>query len=179
MKTAVAAFLVFSTVRAIAADAPSTFTVGGFKFQRPEKWEWVEVTSSMRKAQLRVKREGSGEAADVVFFYFGPGQGGDAGSNVRRWISQFKGGSSEAGSNVETRKINGTNVSFVRHEGTFMSGMPGGPTKPVPGYALAGAIIESPNGNVFVKMTGPAAAVKEATPAFEKMVTDAVAAAKQ
>ena len=37
-----------------AADAPTTFKVSEFTFQRPAKWEWVETASPMRKAQLKV-----------------------------------------------------------------------------------------------------------------------------
>ena len=37
-----------------AAEAPGTFKVGEFTFTRPAGWEWVEATSSMRKAQLKV-----------------------------------------------------------------------------------------------------------------------------
>ena len=38
---------------------------------------------------------------------------------------------------------------------------------------LNGAIIESPDGNVFIKMTGPAPLVKTATADFKKMVESA------
>jgi hypothetical protein len=41
------------------------------------------------------------------------------------------------------------------------------------GYALCGAILESPDGNVFVKMAGPEAVVKSASEAFKKMVSEA------
>jgi hypothetical protein len=49
--------------------------------------------------------------------------------------------------------------------------MPGGPTTPLENYALEGAILEDPqNGDVFVKMTGPAALVASATPTFREMI---------
>ena len=51
-------------------------------------------------------------------------------------------------------------ITYVTTEGTFSSGMPGGPTTPMTGYALYGAILESPDVNVFIKMTGPEAVVK-------------------
>ena len=61
----------------------------------------------------------------------------------------------------------------MKAEGTFGSGMPGGPTTPMKDYALRGAILESPSGDVYVKMTGPKAIVKEAAPTLEKMVREA------
>jgi hypothetical protein len=39
--------------------------------------------------------------------------------------------------------------------------MPGGATTPKPDYALAGAILESTRGNIFVRMTGPRELVKK------------------
>jgi hypothetical protein len=51
--------------------------------------------------------------------------------------------------------------------------MPGGPTTPMEGYALCGAILETSTGNIFVKMTGPNAVVKASTDAFKKMILDA------
>src|SRR6266446_3803867 len=60
-------------------------------------------------------------------------------------------------------------VTFFQF-GAGQGGMPGGPTTPLSGYALCGAILESPDGNVFIKMTGPEAVVHAATEAFKKMV---------
>jgi hypothetical protein len=45
------------------------------------------------------------------------------------------------------------------------------------GYALSGAILEHQSGDVYVKMTGPAAVVQSATEALKKMVTDAAKSA--
>ena len=42
---------------------------------------------------------------------------------------------------------------------TFASGMPGAPAVPKPDYALLGAIVESPSGSYFFKLTGPSATV--------------------
>jgi hypothetical protein len=54
--------------------------------------------------------------------------------------------------------------------------MPGGPTTPLDNYALRGAILEDARGgNVFVKMTGPAAIVLDARPQFDEMVRAAAA----
>ncbi|MEN9469148.1 MAG: hypothetical protein RL630_881 [Verrucomicrobiota bacterium] len=55
--------------------------------------------------------------------------------------------------------------------------MPGGPTTPLENYALLGAILgDDQNGDVFVKMTGPAAVVESAGPLFSEMVRAAAAA---
>jgi hypothetical protein len=148
---------------------PVEFSVGAFTFERPEGWTWVVPSSPMRKAQLAVPASDGGEGGEVNFFHFGPGQGGGVKQNVDRWVAQFQNPVADS----RTEKVGATNVTFVEATGTFLSGMPGGPTTPKEGYALRGAILESPQGDVYVKMTGPEPVVKAATDAFEKMVKGA------
>lgn len=160
-------FAVFAAA-AKAAD-PVEFSVGSFTFARPEGWEWIAPTSPMRRAQLSVPGKDGGPPAEVTFFHFGAGQGGSVQANVDRWFKQFSDGYTDA----RTEQAGNTTVTFVKAEGTFASGMPGGPTTPVKEYALRGAILESPSGDVYVKMTGPRAVVKQAAAALETMVREA------
>ncbi len=161
------------TALTVRAEDPATFEVGGLKFSRPADWKWVEVTSSMRKAQLQIPGEKAGEAADVTFFHFGSGgAGGNATANAQRWLMQFKG--EESAKKVEPQEIAGTKVTLVTTEGTFSSGMPGGPTTPLENQGLLGAIIEGPDGNVFIKTTGPAPMVKGLREKFIAFITAAL-----
>ena len=163
--------LLFSPVFAVAAYAadPAEFTVGSFVFSRPETWGWVVPASPMRKAQLSVPAVDGSGSADVTFFHFGAGQGGSVQANVDRWLKQFSNSQTDA----KTERVGNTTVTFVKAVGTFSSGMPGGPTTPLKDYALRGAILESPAGDVYVKMTGPQAVVTLAEPALEKMIREA------
>jgi hypothetical protein len=160
----VACFAVLS----LKAAEPLEFTVGEFAFDRPAGWGWIVASSPMRKAQLVVKGDDAA-TADVVFFHFGPGQGGTVDANVQRWVAQFEDGKSS--SNKET--IDGKDITFVEATGTFLSGMPGTPTVPLEGFALRGAILESPQGDVYVKMTGPASLIEASAADFRKMVAGA------
>jgi len=153
-----------------AAEAPGTFKVGEFTFTRPAGWEWVEATSSMRKAQLKVPGPDGKESAEVVFFYFGEGSGGGARANVDRWLGQFEGPKDKLHSKVEEVTVGKRQVTYVEAEGTYLSGMPGGPKTPQPNSMLLGAILASPEGDVFVKLTGPAVVAKAAKDAFRRMV---------
>jgi hypothetical protein len=152
-----------------AAEAPGTFKVGEFTFTRPAGWEWVEATSSMRKAQLKVPGPDRKESAEVVFFYFGEGSGGGARANVDRWLGQFE-GPKELQSKVEEVTVGKRQVTYVEAEGTYLSGMPGGPKTLQPNSMLLGAILASPEGDVFIKLTGPAVVAKAAKDAFRRMV---------
>jgi hypothetical protein len=156
----------------LRAEDPATFDVAGLTFTRPADWKWVETTSPMRKAQLKVPGAQPEQAADIIFFHFGAGAGGDVKANADRWLGQFK--SAEGASKVEPMDVRGTKVTLVSTQGTFNSGMPGGPTTPLENQALLGAIIEGAQGNVFVKMTGPAELVKGSRERFLTFITTAI-----
>lgn len=160
-----------ATIVLHAAEAPAKFKVGEFNFKPPKDWQWVETTSSMRKAQLKVGKEPA--TAEVIFFHFGPGGGGDVQANVDRWLGQFQEPKDQIHSKVEKNELGGKQVTFVQAEGTYLSGQPGGPKTPQPGSMLAGAILDSKEGNVFIRMVGPKAVVEQAQPAFRKMIEEA------
>ncbi|HSN55836.1 MAG TPA: hypothetical protein VLT32_14275, partial [Candidatus Sulfomarinibacteraceae bacterium] len=50
------------------------------------------------------------------------------------------------------------------------SGMGAGPTEPIPGSRLLGAVIDGPGGPWFFKLTGPAETVAAAAADFESML---------
>jgi hypothetical protein len=122
------------------------------------------AASKMRKAQLAVAGADAGKTADITFFHFGPSGGGDLDSNVQRWLKQFQ--SAPGAEKVETKTIGGRKTTLVSTTGTFSSGMPGQPAAPMENYSLLGAIVEDPEGSVFVKMTGPKETVKAASDKF-------------
>jgi hypothetical protein len=158
-----------------AAESPATFKVSEFTFTRPAGWEPVETTSQMRKAQFKVTEASAPEPAEIIFYYFGEGNGGGPQANVDRWFGQFKEPKDQIKARTEEATASGHKVTFVQAEGTYMSGMPGSPATARPEYALAGAILESPRGNVFVRMTGPRELVKKTIPSFKKMIESATA----
>ena len=155
------------TRSAQAADAK--FKVSEFSFTQPAKWESVEPSSSMRAAQFKV---GDAKAsAEVVFFYFGPGGAGGTQANIDRWLGQF---TEVKDKKTETTTVGKTKVTYVRAEGAYSSGMPGGPKTTIPDAMLFGGIVEGEQGHVFVKMTGPTAVTKSAVEDFKKMVESAL-----
>ncbi|KAF0181208.1 MAG: hypothetical protein FD161_514 [Limisphaerales bacterium] len=153
----------------VHAAGPETFKVSEFTFKRPGSWEWVEVQSQMRKAQLKVTAKDAKEPGEVVFFFFGPQSGGTK-ANVDRWFGQFEEGRDKINAKTEEKKFAKAVVTYVSAEGTYKSGMPGQPPTPKAGFALLGGIVEGSEGSVFVRLTGPAALVKGARADFEKMI---------
>ena len=170
------ASLIVTISASIAADSPKVFPVGGLNFQRPESWGWVETRSPMRKAQLSVPGSDAKSGGEVVFFHFGPGNGGGVQANVDRWLGQFEEKGPALMSKVETVKVRNQDLTLVRAQGTYLSGMPGGPKTPQPDTLLLGAIVPGPEGAVFIRFTGPSAVGKTAEAAFRKMAEGAIEA---
>lgn len=165
--------LLVTSAIVLAQPQPAQFSVGGFEFERPEGFEWIPPSSPMRKAELRVKNQTDSDAVEVLFFHFGPGQGGGIEANISRWLGQFEEPIEKLEAERAEQIVGSTKVTFLRAKGTYLSGMPGQTPTPKPGYALAAAILSSEIGDVYVKMTGPQIGVELARSSFERMVLDA------
>jgi hypothetical protein len=151
--------------------AAETFKVSEFNFTTPATWEKITPESSMRAAQLKITDAKTKDTGEVIFFYFGPGNGGGTKANVDRWIGQFTDASAPKS---EEKTVGKTKVTYVQVEGTYQSGMPGGPKKAMANHGLLGAIVEGLQGSVFVKFTAPKALVKSGEGDFRKMVEGAL-----
>src|SRR5262245_18588785 len=108
-----------------SAEAPATFKVGDVTFQRPPKWDWVQPTSAMRKAELKVN-DPKGKA-EAIFFDFGSVQGGASKANVDRWLSLFQEPRDKINAKTQEMTIGKGKLTYVQAQGTYLSGMPGGP----------------------------------------------------
>ena len=150
------------------------FTAGGISFEGPKGWLSQKPSSSMRKAQFAVKGK-DGKTAEVVFFHFGPGAAGGVKANIERWLGQFKEPADKLKAKISDKTIDGTKVTYVTAEGTFMKGPPfGGNKVPVPDSGLLGAIVDGKQGAVFIKATGPKVIVKSAEKALKAMISKAL-----
>ncbi|MGZ8846961.1 MAG: hypothetical protein ACXW3C_10905 [Pyrinomonadaceae bacterium] len=135
---------------------------GELHFKAPDGWTVEKPSSSMRAAQYKLpKVEGDKEDASLVLYYFGSNQGGTAQANIDRWIGQMQqpdGGSSKDKAKSENLTINGLKVTTVDVTGTYTAEMaPGsGSFHNDDNYRLRAAVIETPKGNYFVKLAGPA-----------------------
>lgn len=154
-------------------------------WEAPDGWISETPSSSMRRAQYRIPENpgssaspgesSTGDEAECVVYYFGPGQGGDARANAERWANQFgqpDGRSSKKVLKTEELKIGGLPVLFVEVTGIYSGGMAtvGGPTRALPDFMLLGAIAEGPDANWFFKLTGPRAAVTAQREAFRGLL---------
>jgi hypothetical protein len=138
---------------------------GDLHFKTPDGWISEQPPSKMRVAQFKLpKAEGDSEDGSLVLYYFGATQGGSSQANIDRWISQMQqpdGSSSKDKAKTETMAVNGLKVTSVDVTGTYTAEMaPGSQTfHNDANYRLRAAVIETPKGNYFVKLAGPAKTV--------------------
>lgn len=148
----------------------------GLRWTVPANWK-PEAQRPMRLATYTVTHAaGDTEGGECGVYYFGQGQGGSVQANLDRWIGQFlqaDGKPSKFAAKLDHRTVHGLKVTTVDVSGAY-TGM-GGPMaspggEPKKGYRLLGAIVEGPQGSIFLKFTGPAKTVAQNQVAFEKLL---------
>lgn len=143
-------------------SARATQPAGGeLRYKIPEGWTVEKPNSDMRAAQYKLpKAAGDNEDALLVLYYFGQGQGGPAQANIDRWINQIKqpdGSSSKEKAKTDALTVNGLQVNTVDVTGNYSGGMSpdSAPASSQAIYRLRAAVIDTPRGAYFVKLTGP------------------------
>ena len=147
------------------SSASKTAPSGDLYFKAQDGWVVEQPSSKMRAAQYKLpKAEGDSEDASLVLYYFGPSQGGPPQANIDRWIAQIQqadGSSSKDKAKTDMMTVNGLKITTVDVTGTYTAEMaPGsGTTHNDTNYRLRAAVIETPKGNYFLKLVGPAKTV--------------------
>jgi len=126
-------------------------------FSLPAGWTLTPSTNRMRRAQFRLP----GLDAEGVVYYFGPGMGGGVDDNLERWRGQMRGedeGRREVFEPAEGVKVTVLDVtgaytsSTMNPHGANPHGDGGGAHG---GFRMLAAVIEVPEGPLFVKLVGP------------------------
>ena len=151
-------------------------TQGALKFDVPAGWTTRPAASSMRVAEFTLPRAPKdAEDAELVVYFFG-GQGGSVQANLDRWIGQMtqpdgRPSSAVAKTSAEQTR-SGLKVSLVDVGGTYVAEVKPGATERFnkPGYRLRAAVVETPRGPYFIKLTGPAATVARWEDSFRAFI---------
>lgn len=177
-----------STARPDAGANPHAGGMGGamsgsapkagiaLQYAVPEGWIVQIPTSSMRKAQFQLPREADDpEDAALILYYFG-GEGGSKDANLERWAGQFvqpDGRSSHDVLVTTTRTVNDMAVTEASISGTFDAElMPGqGDRVRLENWGMLAAIIETPAGPYYAKLTGPAPTVSRWEASFRQWIS--------
>ena len=159
----------------VSAAAPQ----GELALKAPDAWTSERPSSSMRVAQYQLPAaEGDAEAASLVVYYFGPGQGGSTNANIERWIGQMQqpgGQSSKDKATTENTTVNGLKVTLLDVSGTYTGGDMGGAGSAgsKPDYRMRAAVIDTPRGAYFIKLVGPKRTVDRWDQSFQEFVRSA------
>jgi len=158
---------------AVSLVAAVQNTGGQLTFTAPPSWQPRPAASSMRVAEFVIPRAaGDPEDAELIVYYFGAQGGGGAQANIDRWIGQMQrpgGESAKDGAKTESRTINGLNVSSVDVSGTYVAEVRPGASEHFnkPDFRLLAAVVDTPRGPYYVKLTGPSRTVAAARPAYD------------
>lgn len=141
----------------------------GVSWSVPRGWI-AEISPGLRLASYIVPGRTQTEDAQCAVHYFGKGAGGGVELNTQRWIGEFLILDRHA---QTTREVGGIRIHRLEAHGTYAShGMQGDDgSGGHPGWALIGAIVEGPEGDLFFKLTGPEATVAAAAGKYDAMLS--------
>jgi hypothetical protein len=147
--------------------------LGPFSFEVPSGWTETATLSKMRVAEFHFDA-GASVAAELLAYYFGEKGNGSREDAMNHWLTPFQqpdGRSPRSAAKVEESRFAGQDAVVFSVTGTFVRpALPGLPGKDEPDQALVGAIVESPRGPYYFRVSGPRAAVEAATPSFRALL---------
>ena len=141
------------------------------QFDPPEEWTRQQPSSPPRLAQFNLPRiEGDTEDAELVVFYFGV-EGGTLEANLERWTNQMLQPDDRPSAEVATTtsfEVSNMLVTVLDVPGIFAAEVqPGSKMRYYKrGFRLKAAVVESPVGPFFFKVTGPDRTVTHWDPTF-------------
>ena len=167
---------------AVADDAKAAeLKVAESTFKATAPWAAKAEPRRMSSGGFTIAGKDGAAGIEADFYHFGAGGGGGAEANIKRWQGQFQPG--DDGSLPEPQKeevkLGDKTAIFVTFKGTFLSGsVMDAKRTPMPGYVMTGVIIPSDAGDIFIKISGPEAAMTAAKEDIRKLVGSAFPAAK-
>ena len=150
-----------------APAAAQRIAAAGVSFEAPSAWLRQRPRLRMRLAQFKLPRA-EGDAKDGTLTVIAAG--GTAEANIARWKGQFDG---EPEVKQTARQLGGMDAVLVEMSGTFLfkaRPMMPGPGTPMPNTLMLGAIVKTPQAQLFFKGWGPSETMAQARPHFLKML---------
>ena len=170
------AALLLAFLLAAASGRAEPVEIAGLTLQTPAGWADVLPTSPMRAFTWTVPGAKGEAAGEVVAFFFGVDQGGDAATNLTRWAATMTTPQGTPAPAAKTTRAAGpVAVNQVETYGTYAAppAAPGLPAMPQADTGLVGVILDFPGGPVYLRLTGPAALVRRHLAEFTRFVDSA------
>jgi hypothetical protein len=159
------------TMTALLLYAATATSAQTLRYEAPDDWDEQPSTSPMRVTEFRLPRvAGDAEDVELVVFYFG-GAGGSVEANLERWVGQMEqpdGRSSFEVASTTGFDADGLAVTVLDVPGTYVAAVrPGSASRRnKTDFRLLAAVVETPAGPYFFKLTGPARSVARWDNAF-------------
>jgi hypothetical protein len=139
---------------------------GTLHFSAPAGWKHRPGASAMRVAEFVVPRVANdAEDAEAIVYYFG-GSGGSVDANIDRWVSQFRNATGGAvPTPVRKSFASGSlKITAIDVSGTYVAETRPGSNERFnkPNFRMYAAVVETPKGPYFIKLTGPSRTVTQA-----------------
>lgn len=163
------------TLLGLLSWAPVAFAQPSLQFDVPRDWIQLEPSSPMRTAQFQLPRvDSDSEDAECVVYYFG-GEGGTVEANLERWTHQMLQPDDQPSADVATTtsyEVAGMQVTVLDVPGIFSAEVQPGSKMHYykRGFRLKAAVVETPDGPFFFKLTGPDRTVTRWNPTFVALV---------
>jgi hypothetical protein len=153
--------------------ATGRVALDGISFEPAGAWNATTPSSDMRAAEYVIP--GDDGDASLAVFYFGPTGAGGVDANITRWCGQFAqadGSDSREHAEIDLETVNDMTVHTIWLTGRYVAAMsPGAPvSNNEEGWALLGAIVETPSGPYYFKAVGPEATLDANRDAFDAMI---------
>jgi len=165
----------WSVVFACLVASVSLNGQGSLQFDAPRDWIQIDTSSPLLVAQFGLPRTpGDSEDAELVVYYFG-GEGGAVEANLDRWTNQMLQPDGRPSSEVATTTsfdVAGLSVTVLDVPGIYSAEVqPGSGMRYYKrGFRLKAAVVATPAGPYFFKLTGPGRTVTEWEPGFNALL---------
>jgi hypothetical protein len=123
----------------------------------------------MRLAEYATPGLPNAAGAEVIVYFFGPGQGGSPDANLARWKGQFSNPDGAAVAEQVSKDTAGAiPLTIAEYRGTYARavGMGSSPEAARPNHMLIAVVAETPRGTIFFQCFGPVAAVEAQRAAY-------------
>jgi hypothetical protein len=148
-------------------DQPSNVLVGDLTFVRPKNWRWEAPPPASNAESRYVISTIDNQTTDCRFFFTDSNW-----KNTRElWTKQFWHNGQPLRIREEIEKASEANLRFLTVDGDYAVNSKHAIQT---NFRLVGTIIPVGRKTVRTRLVGPIAEVEKATPAFKKMVMDAV-----
>jgi hypothetical protein len=151
------------------SDDPKQARFMGLVAPKPATWIEHPPSGLGRIANYTVPGQSGGEAAHIVVYFFGSAQGGDIESNIERWQYQFRPHPDGTPQDpiVEEFEAGGMPITLVELAGDWMKM---GQSWYSNDQLFLAAIVQTPDGNVFIRFAGKAETVAANREPFMRML---------